>query len=84
MKRLGINIVRKKQVQASAQLSLAASAAPPDSGFAFVHNSQGASAALSEFSGVLSGALRQIDLEGKYDRRRSCVPSWRGAGGTYR
>ena len=67
--RLGLKLVRKKPVRASArgsgQSGLIASAAVPDSGFAFVHNSQGASAALSELSGKLSGVLELIDLDGR-------------------
>jgi hypothetical protein len=48
------------------QTSLVASAAVPDSGFAFLNNSQGASAALNEFTTAISAALDHIDLEGKF------------------
>jgi hypothetical protein len=63
MKRLSFKIFRKKPAQAIAQSSLTASAAAPDSGFAFVHNSQGASAALNELAGKLSGVLELVDLD---------------------
>jgi hypothetical protein len=62
--RLAVRLFRKKSVQTSAQTSLAASGAVPDSGFVFVHNLQGASAALDEFSGAVSAALEYIDLKG--------------------
>ncbi len=65
MKRIGLRLFQKKAVQNFAQTSLAASAAVPDSGFAFVNNSQGASAALSEFTTAFSTALNDIDLDGK-------------------
>lgn len=61
--RLAFRLFRKKPVRSSTQTSLTASAAVPDSGFAFVNNLQGASAALSEFSGAVSAALEHIDLE---------------------
>ena len=64
MKRIGFRLLKKKTVQNSAQTSFAASAAVPDSGFAFVNNSQGASAALSEFITAFSTVLDNIDLEG--------------------
>jgi hypothetical protein len=63
MKRLSF-FLKKKPVQASAQASLVASTAVPDSGFAFLHNSQGASAALNEFSTAISAALDHIDFQG--------------------
>ena len=63
--RLAVRLFRKKPVQASIQTSLAASGAVPDSGFVFVHNLQGASAALDEFSGAVSAALEYIDLKGR-------------------
>lgn len=64
IKHLAVKLLRKKPVQSSTHASLAASGAVPDSGFAFVHNSQGASAALDEFSGAISAALEYIDLKG--------------------
>jgi hypothetical protein len=54
----------KAQVVASAQSSLVGSAAVPDSGFNFVKNSQGASAAIAELSQCLDTALDQIELDG--------------------
>ena len=62
--RLAVRLFRKKPVRSSTQTSLAASRAVPDSGFAFVHNLQGASATLDEFSGAVSAALEYIDLKG--------------------
>ena len=64
--RLGFKLARKKPVRGSAQSGLAASAAVPDSGFVFVQNSQGASAALRELSGTLSGVLELIDFDGVF------------------
>lgn len=64
IKQLAVRLLRKKPVQSSTHTSLAASGAVPDSGFAFVHNLQGASAALDEFSGAISAALEYIDLKG--------------------
>ena len=64
--RLAVKLFRKKPVQSSTQMSLAASGAVPDSGFVFVHNLQGASAALDEFSGAVSAALEYIDLKGVF------------------
>ncbi|PWY77080.1 hypothetical protein BO70DRAFT_397968 [Aspergillus heteromorphus CBS 117.55] len=41
---------------------------PPPSAFAFIHgNSQGASAAVAELSGILGAALEQMDLDGDLD-----------------
>ena len=64
--RLAIRLFRKRPIQTSIQTSLAASGAVPDSGFVFVHNLQGASAALDEFSGAVSAALEYIDLKGGF------------------
>ncbi|PYH91085.1 hypothetical protein BO71DRAFT_332999 [Aspergillus ellipticus CBS 707.79] len=47
-----------------AESALRASAAPPASGFAFIDNAQGASAAVAELSGTLGAALEQMDLDG--------------------
>lgn len=63
---LAVRFLRKKPVRSSTQTSLIASAAVPDSGFGFVHNLQGASAALDEFSGAVSAALEYIDLKGEF------------------
>ena len=63
--RVALKLFRKKPVRSSTQTSLAASAAVPDSGFVFLHNLQGASAALDEFSGAVSTALEHIDLNGR-------------------
>ncbi|KAK3389151.1 hypothetical protein B0H63DRAFT_94923 [Podospora didyma] len=56
-------LFQRTSVQVTAQSSLTVSTAVPDSGFAFVQNSQGASAALNELSGALSIALQQINLD---------------------
>ena len=66
IERLAVRFFRKKPVQSSIQTSLAASRAVPDSGFVFLHNLQGASAALDEFSGAVSAALEYIDLKGRF------------------
>lgn len=49
--------------------TLEASAALPNSGFAFVDNSQGASAAVAQLSDVLDAALSQIETSSKSLRR---------------
>ncbi|KAK0722629.1 hypothetical protein B0T26DRAFT_674312 [Lasiosphaeria miniovina] len=56
-------LFQRTSVQVTTQSSLAVSAAAPDSGFAFLQNSQGASAALNELSSALSVALQQINLD---------------------
>ena len=66
MDRLAVRLFRKKPVQSAIQTSLAASGAVPDSGFVFVHNLQGASAALDEFLGTVSAALEYIDPKGRF------------------
>lgn len=66
MKHLAVRLFRTKPVQSSTHTSLAASGAVPDSGFVFVHNLQGASTALDEFSGAVSAALEYIDLRGGF------------------
>lgn len=66
IKHLAVRLFRKKPVQSSTHTALVASGAVPDSGFAFVHNLQGASAALDEFSGAVSAALEYIDLNGGF------------------
>jgi hypothetical protein len=57
--------IRHRKVRASAQSALESSAALPNSGFTFVDNSQGASAAVVELLKSLDTALEHIDLEGK-------------------
>ena len=66
IKHFAVRLFRKKPVQSSTQTSLAASGAVPDSGFVFVQNLQGASAALDDFSGTISAALEYIDLKGGF------------------
>ncbi|KAH8591652.1 hypothetical protein B0O99DRAFT_690460 [Bisporella sp. PMI_857] len=67
MVRIGIRLFKKKKVQKSAQASFAASAVGPDSGFAFVNNSQGASAALNELTIAFSTALDYIESGDDFD-----------------
>ncbi|KFY27699.1 hypothetical protein V491_00774 [Pseudogymnoascus sp. VKM F-3775] len=54
----------RRHIQASAESGLDASNAIPSSGFTFVENSQGASAAVSELSKSLGTAMEEVDLEG--------------------
>ena len=63
--------MKHPQVRASAESALTTSAAPPSSGFAFVDNSQGASAAVAELSRSLGLAFEQIELEGENARQRA-------------
>jgi len=65
MKRLLRHVKKHSGVQASTVSALTTSAALPSSGFTFVDNSQGASAAVAELSRSLDTALEQIELEGK-------------------
>ena len=53
-------------VRKSTASALTASALAPNSGFAFVDNSQGASAAIAELARSLDFALDLIDLDRKY------------------
>ena len=63
MKRL-LRQIKHPQVRASTESALTTSAALPTSGFTFVDNSQGASAAVAELSTALGTAFEQIELEG--------------------
>jgi len=65
MKRLLRRVKKHPEVRASTVSTLATSAALPSSGFTFVDNSQGASAAVAELSRSFDTALEQIELEGK-------------------
>ena len=56
--------LKDPKVRASGQSALVASAAVPDSGFTFVNNSQGASAAIAELSGFLDTALDDFEFDG--------------------
>lgn len=62
----GLRFLKRPEVRASAPSALNASAAVPNSGFAFVDNSQGASAAVAELAKSLDVALDQIFLESPY------------------
>ncbi|KAH0558380.1 hypothetical protein GP486_004958 [Trichoglossum hirsutum] len=61
---------KRPKVRGSAESALVASAAVPDSGFTFVKNSQGASAAIAELSKSLDTALDEIELDGMHTRER--------------
>lgn len=63
--------MKHPQVRASGESALMTSAAAPSSGFAFVDNSQGASAAVAELSQSLGLAFEQIELEGENARQRA-------------
>lgn len=65
MKRLLRHMKKHSYVRASTESALTTSTALPSSGFTFVDNSQGASAAVAELSRSLDTALEQIELEGK-------------------
>jgi hypothetical protein len=56
---------KHSEVRASVDSVLTKSTALPSSGFTFVDNSQGASAAVAELSRSLDTAFEQIELEGK-------------------
>lgn len=57
----GASVVRP----GAAASALRTSAAVPDSGFTFIDNSQGASAAVAELSTALDTALDKIDWDGE-------------------
>jgi hypothetical protein len=83
MKRLVHSMKKHLKVQASTESALTTSAALPSSGFTFVDNSQGASAAVAELSRSLDTALDQIKLEGNADHQISwpctyCTTARRG------
>jgi hypothetical protein len=54
---------KRPQASAPAKFALETSAHAPNSGFAFVDNSQGASAAVTELSNSLEGAFEKLDYE---------------------
>lgn len=56
--------MKRRDTRASVESGLNAANAVPNSGFIFVENSQGASAAVSELSKLLDTAMEQVDLEG--------------------
>ena len=60
-----LRVFKSRKVRASATNTSLLSAGLPDSGFAFVNNSQGASAAIAELSGRLDRALDRIEINGK-------------------
>lgn len=60
----GSKYLKRRDTRASVESGLDAANAVPNSGFIFVENSQGASAAASELSKLLDTAIEQIDLEG--------------------
>jgi hypothetical protein len=60
-----LKLIKNRKLRASATSASIASAGVPDSGFAFINNSHGASAAIAELSTRLDEALERIDLDGK-------------------
>lgn len=56
--------LKNRRVRASSQAVLGSVATIPDSGLAVVNNSQGASAALHEFSAAIDSILEHLDFEG--------------------
>lgn len=56
--------LNSKRVRTSTQSSLDATALVPNSGLAFIDNSTGASAAVSELSRILDDAIEQLDFHG--------------------
>jgi hypothetical protein len=56
--------LKNDNVRSSAQSALNSAAGLPDFGFAFVNNSQGASAALSELSATFDTALEYVGIDG--------------------
>ena len=59
-----IRQLRRRNIRTSAESSLQAAASVPNSGFTFVDNSQGASAAVSELSKALDIALDNVEFGG--------------------
>ena len=64
--------MKHSEVRASTESALTTSAAVPSSGFTFVDNSQGASAAVAELSKSLDTAFEQIELEGRHSNAPNC------------
>ena len=62
----GLRFLKRPVIRASAPSALNAFAAVPNSGFAFVDNSQGASAAVAELGKSLDVALDQLSLESQH------------------
>jgi hypothetical protein len=56
--------LRRRNIRTSAASNLQAAAAVPNSGFTFVDNAQGASAAVSELSKTLDIALENVEFGG--------------------
>lgn len=57
---------KHKVARHSTTTSLGAAASVPDSGFAFVNNSQGASASIVELAHALDDVLGDIEFEGAF------------------
>lgn len=64
-----LKLIKNRKVRASATGACILSAGVPDCGFAFINNSQGASAAIAELSSRIEDALEKIDIEGKSNKR---------------
>lgn len=56
--------LKNRVARHSATASLDASSKVPDSGFAFVNNSTGASASIVELAGALDDILNEVEFEG--------------------
>lgn len=65
-----LRYLQRRKIRASVESGLDAATTVPNSGFTFVENSQGASAAAVELSRSLDTAIEQIDLEGT---EQSCL-----------
>jgi hypothetical protein len=59
-----LRFARQPEVRASAASALVTVTRVPNSGLAFIDNSQGSSAAIAELSTMLNIALEQFDYEG--------------------
>jgi hypothetical protein len=68
-----LRYLKRREIRASVESGLDAANAVPNSGFTFVENSQGASAAAAELSRSLDTAIEQIDLEGTVQRGLWCL-----------
>src|SRR5271165_6584599 len=77
-----LRIAKQPEVRASATSALINATKLPNSGIAFVDNSQGSSAAIAELSNMLDIALEQFDYEGTFHAK--CVDIYIRAKSQYR
>jgi hypothetical protein len=61
-----LSLLKNRRVRASVVSGLRTSAVVPDSDLTFVNNSQGASAAIAELSGLFDDVLENLELDGTY------------------